>query len=293
MSIENKRNLNASPEGNWTAGWEKLPQNHILPPNTSAPCLQSWVCFLDQWAPVQPAPEHTHTTQLYTVHLNFTVCVCVCVLPQSQVLVWRQEASWSGSDPWSPIPGSRTALASCSTNRRWREIKWTCNDWTVNRLMMLALCKYYVINESMWSTVLVWSEYLDRRLVQSFQICSVFSRLRNSVNFLCSRLSIWQKKQTNKKKNTWKKLRRYIRAWMMSSENVQFFLPVNVRWCSGWRDRAPSLRSPQSTSSKTPGPGGPWSCPRAGQGGCRCAVSGTVHVSDKRNKTKKNENVEL
>lgn len=205
MSIENKRNLNASPEGNWTAGWEKLPQNHILPPNTSAPCLQSWVCFLDQWAPVQPAPEHTHTTQLYTVHLNFTVCVCVCVLPQSQVLVWRQEASWSGSDPWSPIPGSRTALASCSTNRRWREIKWTCNDWTVNRLMMLALCKYYVINESMWSTVLVWSEYLDRRLVQSFQICSVFSRLRNSVNFLCSRLSIWQKKQNKTKETHMKK----------------------------------------------------------------------------------------
>lgn len=102
-----------------------------------------------------------------------------------------------------------------------------------------------------------------------------------------------RRNKTKQKKHTWKKLRRYIRAWMMSSENVQFFLPVNVRRCSGWRDRAPSLRSPQSTSSKTPGPGGPWSCPRAGQGGCRCAVSGTVHVSDKRNKTKKNENVEL
>lgn len=146
---------------------------------------------------------HTHNTVVYSTSEFYSVCVCV--LPQSQVLVWRQEASWSGSDPWSPIPGSRTALASCSTNRRWREIKWTCNDWTVNRLMMLALCKYYVINESMWSTVLVWSEYLDRRLVQSFQICSVFSRLRNSVNFLCSRLSIWQKKQNKTKKTHMKK----------------------------------------------------------------------------------------
>lgn len=46
-----------------------------------------------------------------------------------------------------------------------------------------------------YTEVYVETLYLERRLVQSFHICSIFSLLRNSVNFFCSRISIWKRER--------------------------------------------------------------------------------------------------
>ena len=95
------------------------------------------------------------------------------VQPQFQALVWTQEVSSSASDLWSPTPRSHTAQAFYTKHTYL---------WTLSVRNIWVYIHMEVAH--------VETSHLERRLVHSCHICSVFSRLSNSVNFPCSRLSI-------------------------------------------------------------------------------------------------------
>lgn len=142
----------------------------------------------DQWARVQPTPVPTHTENTalvmcdWLLRLHCTSYVCKAsfspVQPQFQVLVWTQEVSSLMSDLWSPTPQAHTVQAF----------------YTKHIHLRIFSGKNKHLNAYLFVAAYVEHYYLNRRLVQSCHICSVFSWLRNSLNFPCSRVSICVKK---------------------------------------------------------------------------------------------------